>query len=348
VICSGHCAAGAGISGGCHRVRIPVARSWAAGQSRPVFSGRLTRGHRHSSFCREFVDSCASERGTPVHRRDSARRPRHSYPSSTILRAVFALVVVGFRFRAGPSTQRSSRPIRTALPPAFEPGHGRCRTTAAFSKCSIATRTLGPVWPYEEGAAVPGRAERRTWSLYSPNSCPGLASPPVVSCRSSRCRAAYRQVGDDDTAIWRQSRRAPTCFNIAAGCPTPELYAADRAWVRAFLGCAGRPFASGSGSYVNLFHGRDRWRIASPPPAYGTRRSTIAWPGVEKPNTIPPQHLFGLNANVQTRPPARGKSKADHHLLADPGPARRQARAALLRPGNRGPPKCRCGPSTSV
>ncbi|MDQ6673795.1 MAG: FAD-linked oxidoreductase, partial [Chloroflexota bacterium] len=44
---------------------------------------------------------------------------------------------------------------------------------------------------------------------------------------------AYSRVAEDATAFGG-SRSARYVFNIAAGCPTPELYEADRAWVRSF------------------------------------------------------------------------------------------------------------------
>jgi hypothetical protein len=106
---------------------------------------------------------------------------------------------------------------------------------------------------------------------------------------------AYAKVADDATGFGG-SRSAAFVFNIAAGCPTPEMYAADRAWVRSFWDAL-RPYATGSGSYVNFMAEieEDRVRAAYGPAKYDRLARVKA--------EYDPQNLFRLNANIKPAVP---------------------------------------------
>jgi len=102
---------------------------------------------------------------------------------------------------------------------------------------------------------------------------------------------AYGRVGEDDTAFGG-SRAAGYVFNIEAAAPTPELFEADRAWVRAFWDAL-RPYASGSGSYVNFMNEYDEDRVrASYGPAKYERLARIK-------AEYDPENVFRFNANIK-------------------------------------------------
>jgi len=79
---------------------------------------------------------------------------------------------------------------------------------------------------------------------------------------------AFTDVGDDDTAFGGR-RSARFAFNMDAVALDPEGMAADREWVRS-LWDALRPFATNSGSYVNVMtdYDEDRVRAAYGPAKY--------------------------------------------------------------------------------
>src|SRR5581483_915821 len=102
---------------------------------------------------------------------------------------------------------------------------------------------------------------------------------------------AYARVPEAETAFGG-SRAARFCFNIAAVCPTPELFEADRAWVRAFWEAL-RPHARGVGSYVNFMseHEGERVRAAYSPAKYERLARIKA--------AYDPENVFHLNTNIQ-------------------------------------------------
>ena len=106
---------------------------------------------------------------------------------------------------------------------------------------------------------------------------------------------AYHEVDDDATAFGG-SRAVKWVVNIAATAPTPDLLAADRAWVRSMYDAL-QPFATGIGTYVNFLSDPDQDRIrASYGPAKYERLSGIK-------GEYDPDNIFHLNANIT--PPAR-------------------------------------------
>ena len=105
---------------------------------------------------------------------------------------------------------------------------------------------------------------------------------------------AYGQVAEEETAFGG-SRAARFVVNIAAICLAPELLEADRAWVRAFWSAL-RPYASGSGSYVNFMTGEEEDRVrASYGPAKYERLARIK-------AEYDPDNVFHLNMNIKPEP----------------------------------------------
>ncbi len=81
-------------------------------------------------------------------------------------------------------------------------------------------------------------------------------------------------------------------FNIQAAATVPELFEADREWVRAFCD-AMRPHGSGSGGYVNFLSdpGEDRLKASYGAEKYARlARVKARWD---------PDNVFHLNANIR-------------------------------------------------
>ncbi len=109
-----------------------------------------------------------------------------------------------------------------------------------------------------------------------------------------RLDGAYSEVPDEDTAF--SGGRSPryAVFNIAV-CPTPELLATDRAWVRALWEDL-RPHGPRFGTYVNSITEveEDRVRLAFGPEKYERLAAVKA--------TYDPHNVFRRNPNIK---PAR-------------------------------------------
>jgi hypothetical protein len=114
---------------------------------------------------------------------------------------------------------------------------------------------------------------------------------PLSALLFYRLDQAYSQAGEDDTAF--SGGRSPrfAVFMVSV-CPTPQLLAADRAWVRSFWEAL-RPHSLGAGSYVNAMteFDDDRVRAAYGPAKY-QRLAAIK-------RKYDPQNLFHHNANIQ-------------------------------------------------
>ncbi|WP_308286370.1 BBE domain-containing protein [Actinomycetospora endophytica] len=103
---------------------------------------------------------------------------------------------------------------------------------------------------------------------------------------------AFRDVADEDSA-YGGSRSAGWMINIAAVAADPEAFAADRAWARAFWNAL-RPYASGTGSYVNFmtdYGDEERVRAAYGPVKYA-RLAAIK-------SKYDPDNVFHRNANIR-------------------------------------------------
>jgi FAD/FMN-containing dehydrogenase len=122
---------------------------------------------------------------------------------------------------------------------------------------------------------------------------PGKASPmsliPIFTLGG-----AYADRGDDDTAFGGR-RSSRYVLNIEAVAPDPETLAVDREWVRS-LWAALRPFAAGSGDYVNFMteFETDRVRAAYGPDKYRRLARIKA--------CYDPENVFHHNANIPPEP----------------------------------------------
>jgi hypothetical protein len=101
---------------------------------------------------------------------------------------------------------------------------------------------------------------------------------------------AYAAVGDADTAFGG-SRTAAFMVTITAPCPTPELLASDRPWVRSFWEAL-VPHGTGVGSYVNFMAEYDNDRVRA---SYGAEKYERLARIKAK---YDPGNTFHLNANI--------------------------------------------------
>ena len=195
----------------------------------------------------------------------------------------YVLVVAGFGSAAG-HAQVMTR-IRQALPPLWE--FATPMPYVALQQLLDEANAWG-FHTYDRGTYLEDLSDEAievvTDHLPRKNS-------PLSALLFYRLDQAYSQVGEDDTAF--SGGRSPRfAVFIVAVCPTPQLLAADRAWVRSFWEAL-RPHSLGAGSYVNAmteFDG-DRVRAAYGPAKY-QRLATIK-------KKYDPRNLFHHNANIQ-------------------------------------------------
>jgi hypothetical protein len=101
---------------------------------------------------------------------------------------------------------------------------------------------------------------------------------------------AYSRAPEEATAFGG-SRALTYMVNIAAAAPTPELYEADRTWVRTFWSAL-VPHAVGVGSYINFLTDPDNDRVRA---AYGPQKYDRLARIKAK---YDPDNIFHLNANI--------------------------------------------------
>jgi FAD/FMN-containing dehydrogenase len=116
---------------------------------------------------------------------------------------------------------------------------------------------------------------------------------PMSFCPVFPLGGRYAEVDDDATAFGG-SRDAQFIFNMAAICPTPELFAADRPWVRSFYEAL-LPYATGTGSYVNFINDDAEGRVQA---SYGAKYERLA----RIKAAYDPDNLFHLNVNITPVP----------------------------------------------
>ncbi len=119
----------------------------------------------------------------------------------------------------------------------------------------------------------------------------GKKSAPESFCPTFMLSGAFLETSDDDTAFGG-SRSGGFVFNISAAAPTPELFEADRAWVRAFWD-AMRPHARDSGGYVNFLSDPDDDRVRA---SYGPQKYARL---AQVKSAWDPENIFHLNANIK-------------------------------------------------
>jgi hypothetical protein len=195
----------------------------------------------------------------------------------------FALLVAGF----GSETEHADAiaPIREALPPAFE-----LVTPIPYTQLQQMFNDSAP-WglrSYEKALYLDELSDPviAAFAEFMPKAVSPLSFVPVFDLSG-----AYQRVADDETAFGG-SRSSGFVFNISATCPTPDMYTADRGWVRSFWDAL-RPFATDAGSYVNFMAEIEEDRVRA---AYGAAKYERL---ARIKATYDPDNVFRLNANIK-------------------------------------------------
>jgi FAD/FMN-containing dehydrogenase len=247
-----------------------------------LFFFGLENGPEALRFSRDFIKTLPDE-ATGFLGIGLSAPPAPFVPEKYRLRPGHALLVVGF----GSPAEHASivAPIREAVAPLFE-----LVTPIPF----VALQQM-----FNESAAWGSLAYEKALYLdelsdgaiaviseHAPKKSSPLSFVPTFTLTGKYC-----DVREADTAFGG-SRSAGFVFNIQAAAPVPELYDADRVWVRKFWD-AMRPHASGSGSYVNFMSESEEGRVKV---SYGAEKyARLARIKAE----WDPDNIFHLNANIK-------------------------------------------------
>jgi FAD/FMN-containing dehydrogenase len=243
---------------------------WGAGQGAPALR-----------FSRDFLQTVPEDMGAFLA--GISAPPEPFVPEPYRLAPGFALLIVGFG--SAEDHARVIAPIRETVPPAFE-----LVTQMPYTGLQQMFNASTPwgIHGYEKALYLDALSDEviDVFTSYLPQKRSPLTQVPVFVMGG-----AYRRVGEAETAFGG-SRSAGFVFNIAAFCPTPELLAADRAWVRAFWSAL-LPFASNAGGYVNYMAEYEENRVRA---AYGAAKyDRLARIKAQ----YDPENIFHFNANIK-------------------------------------------------
>jgi FAD/FMN-containing dehydrogenase len=195
----------------------------------------------------------------------------------------YALLVTGF----GSAEEHAgiAARIREAVPPLFE-----LATPMPYVELQqlLDESSAWGLFGYDKSCYVEGLSDDAIAVIT--DQLPRKSSPLSVLL-FYRLDGAYSQVGDDDTAF--SGGRSPRYAIFISGlASTPELLAADRAWVRSFWDAL-RPYAIGIGSYVNGMAEFEEDRVRA---SYGAAKyQRLARIKAE----YDPDNVFHRNANIK-------------------------------------------------
>ncbi|HEY3108085.1 MAG TPA: FAD-binding oxidoreductase [Chloroflexota bacterium] len=249
-----------------------------------LFFWGVDRGAEALRFSRDFARTVPADMGLFVA--GLSAPPEPFVPPEHHFAPGFALIVVGF----GSAEEHAgvAERVRASMPPLFDLVTPMPYT--ALQQMFNAGVQWG-VHAYEKALYLDDLTDGAidVFADFVPRKQSPLSMTPVFIVDG-----AYQRVGQDETAFGG-SRQARVVFNIAAICPTPELYQSERAWVRAFWEAL-RPHASNAGGYVNFMneYEEDRVRAAYGPAKYDRLARIKA--------TYDPDNLFHLNANIKPAP----------------------------------------------
>jgi FAD/FMN-containing dehydrogenase len=239
-------------------------------------------------FAREYVKDLPDECGVFLAGLNAPPEP--FVPEEHHLAPVYAFAVVGF----GDAESHAAlmQPIREAVAPLIE-----LVTPIPYTALQQMFNASAPwgILAYEKAVYLDVLSDAAIEVIleHQPKKAFPLSFLPIFVLGG-----AYSRTADDATAFGG-SRSHTYIVNIAAAAPTPELYEAERTWVRTFWSALS-PHAVGVGSYVNFMTEpeEDRVRAAYGPQKYDRLAQIKA--------QYDPDNLFHLNANIH--PAARSAS----------------------------------------
>jgi FAD/FMN-containing dehydrogenase len=249
-----------------------------------VFFWSLDKGKEALRFCRDFVNALPEGMGVFVAGLNAPPAPFvppqfHGAPG-------YALAVVGFE--TPEQHAQTIAPVQQSMPGTWE-----LVTPIPYAGLQQMFNESAP-WgalAYEKALYLDELSDGviDVLTKHMPQKQSPLSFVPIFALGG-----AYARVADDATAFGGK-RSSRFVFNISAAALTPEQFAADRAWVRAFWDDL-RPLSDSSGSYVNFMAEYEEDRVRA---AYGAAkydrlaRIKAKWD---------PENLFHLNANIKPAP----------------------------------------------
>lgn len=246
-----------------------------------LFFWGVDKGTEALRFSRDFVKTVPPEMGTFIA--GLSAPPAPFVPEQYHFAPGYALLIVGFG--SAEEHARVVAPIRAAVPPLFE-----LVTPMPYTALQQMFNEGVPwgILAYEKALYLDELSDDviAVFTDYFPRRSSPLTLVPIFELAG-----AYRRPADDETAFGG-SRSAGYVFNISAAAPTPDVLASERVWVRDFW-AALRPYASGSGSYVNFMSEYEEDRVRA---AYGAAKyERLARIKAE----YDPENVFHLNANIK-------------------------------------------------
>jgi hypothetical protein len=231
-------------------------------------------------FARDFIPGLPDECGAFLAGLNAPPEP--FVPEQHQLAPVFAIAVVGFQ--DDEAHARLIDPIRAAVPPLFE-----LVTPIPYVALQQMFNESAPwgILAYEKAVYLDELTDAAIDVIveHQPKKQSPLSFLPIFPLGG-----AYSRAPGDATAFGGR-RDTKYVVNISAACPTPELFDADRSWVRAFWTDLVQ-HATGVGSYVNFMseYEENRVRAAYGPDKYERLAQIKA--------KYDPDNVFHLNANV--------------------------------------------------
>lgn len=236
-------------------------------------------------FAREYVRGLPDECG--VFLAGLSAPPEPFVPEEHHLAPVYAFAIVGF----GDADTHAAliEPVRQAVSPLIE-----LVTPMPYTALQQMFNGSAPwgILAYEKAVYLDELSDAAIEVILEqqPKKSFPLSFLPMFVLGGAYSRAA------EDASAFGGSRTLTYMVNIAAAAPTPELYEADRTWVRTFWSAL-VPHAVGIGSYVNFLTDPDNNRVRA---AYGPQKYDRLARIKAK---YDPDNIFHLNANIPPSAP---------------------------------------------
>jgi FAD/FMN-containing dehydrogenase len=250
-----------------------------------LFFWTVDKGAEALRLSREVVPALPDNTGSLIAVLSAPPAP--FVPEEYRLKTGYALLIAGF----GSAEEHAKliAPVREALPPAFE-----LVTPIPYTGLQSMLDESAP-WgalAYEKSLYLDDLTDSVVDVVTSqtPDKQAPLSFIPIFDLGGKQA-GAYGKVPEDSTAFGG-SRSARYLFNVSAVAHTPELYEADRRWVRKMWEDLA-PLSSNSSGYVNFMseYQEDRVRAAYGADKY-VRLASIK-------TRYDPDNVFRLNANIR-------------------------------------------------
>jgi hypothetical protein len=272
---------------------------------------RADQGGDLFRFAREYVKELPNECG--VYLAGLSAPPEPFVPEEHHIAPVYAFVIVGL----GDAETHAGliEPVRQAVPPLIE-----LVTPMPYTALQQMFNDSAPwgILAYEKAVYIDELSDGAIEVIleHQPKKTFPLSFLPIFVLGG-----VYSAI-DEDATGFGGSRKHTYILNIAAAAPTPEIYEAEREWVRTFWSALA-PHAPGVGSYVNFMTDPDEDRA---PAAYGPGKyERLARIKAQ----YDPNNMFHSTPTSARR---RRLPSGDHAMMPPTTPGERIAANAIARP----------------